>query len=243
MVLVFDVEGDMALFRKPYTTTSMVSYPFPPPTALAGLIAAIVGINHNASEVAKNAQFWDFMQDMQVAVSLRSPIRWMNTAVNLMKYKTTNAANMSEHIQVKHQLVKNPCYRVYVRGGNLYTQLKKYLERNEFVYTPYLGSAYALADIYYQGEYQEKTVDNNAGFHTLLPAYEGVEVDVVRSGSIFSETIPARMSSQRRLMETVMVYYTRSDKENEAPLIFLRQQGQLETSEINGERVAWFNAW
>ena len=58
MVLVFDIEGDMALFRKPYTTTSMVSYPFPPPTAVAGMLGAIVGINHEASQNAKNARYW-----------------------------------------------------------------------------------------------------------------------------------------------------------------------------------------
>lgn len=241
MVLVFDVEGDIALFRKPYTTTSMVSYPFPPPTALAGLIAGIIGVNHRAAEDAKNAYFWDKMQDVQVAISLRRPIRWINTAINLMKFKTPNA-NMSEHIQVKHQLVKKPRYRIFVRGGSIYEALRGKLEKGEFIYTPCLGAAYALADIHYQGEYPDKVAHIEQGIHTIVPAYEGLELDVVRSGSVFSEQVPMEMSVKRHLLDTVMVYYTLPGK-NELPLVFLRKPGELQTSEVNGERVAWFHAW
>ncbi|MGB4656082.1 MAG: CRISPR-associated protein Cas5, partial [Bacillota bacterium] len=43
-VTVFEASGPIAMFRKPYTTTSSVSFAFPPPTAIAGMIAAIIGI-------------------------------------------------------------------------------------------------------------------------------------------------------------------------------------------------------
>lgn len=241
VVLVFDIEGDMALFRKPYTTTSMVSYPFPPPTAIAGLIGAIVGINHGAAEDAKNALFWEHMQNVQISLSVRSPIRWINTAVNLMKFKTTNA-DMTEHIQVKHQLLKKPRYRVYVRGGSIYPALKHKLEQDEFIYTPCLGAAYALAEMSYLGEYEAQAADEEQGFDTVVPACEGLELDVVRSGAVFSERVPAQMSSRRRLLNTVLVYYTQPDAHKMKPL-YLRQPGGLASSLVNGEKVAWFNAW
>ena len=38
MAVVFEVSGRMAMFRKPYTTTSSISFAFPPPSAIAGLI-------------------------------------------------------------------------------------------------------------------------------------------------------------------------------------------------------------
>jgi CRISPR-associated protein Cas5h len=41
MPLVFDVYGSMAMFRKSYTTTSSVSFPFPPPRPLRGFSGAI----------------------------------------------------------------------------------------------------------------------------------------------------------------------------------------------------------
>ncbi|HHV17215.1 MAG TPA: type I-B CRISPR-associated protein Cas5 [Gelria sp.] len=241
VVLVFDVEGDMALFRKPYTTTSMVSYPFPPPTAIAGLIGAIVGINHGAAEDAKNAYFWEHLQDLQIGLSLQHPIRWIKTAVNLMKFKTANA-DMTEHIQVKHQLLKKPRYRIYVRGGSIYPDLKQRLEREEFIYTPCLGPAYALAEMSYQGEYAAEAANEQQGFDTVVPAYEGLELDVVRSGAVFSERVPAQMSTRRRLLNTVLVYYTQPESQKTKPL-YLRQSGVLESSLVNGEKVAWFNAW
>ncbi len=241
MALVFDIEGDMALFRKPYTTTSMVSYPFPPPTAVAGLLAAIIGINHEASHNAKNACYWKKMCGVQVAVGLLRPIRWMNTAVNLMKFKTPNA-DMSEHIQVKHQLVKKPCYRVYVQGGEIYSVLKEKLEREEFIYTPCLGAAYALAEIKYRGEYDAVIAEPDAGFNTIVPAYEGVELDIVRTGAVFSEQVPVQMTTTRRLSHTVQVYYILPVK-TETNVIYVRNQGTLQSNIVNGEKVAWFNAW
>jgi CRISPR-associated protein Cas5h len=42
--LVVDVWSDYAHFRKPYTTSSPLTFAFPPRTALAGLVAAIVGL-------------------------------------------------------------------------------------------------------------------------------------------------------------------------------------------------------
>lgn len=241
MVLVFDVKGDMAIFRKPYTTTSMVSYPFPPPTAVAGLIAAIIGKNHGASQEAKNALFWDEMRGVQIGIGIKAPIKWMSTAVNLIFYKTPNA-DLTKHTQVKHQLVKNPHYRIYVKGGAIYPELEEKLTKGEFIYTPYLGAAYALADVEYIGEYEEEKADPDQGFSTLVPAKEGIKLDIVRSKAVFSETVPTSMNSQRRLINTTLVYYTQP-KENEAVHLYLRESGNLETSLVNGEKVAWFDAW
>jgi len=241
VILVFDIEGEMALFRKPYTTTSMVSYPFPPPTAIAGLIGAVTGINHGAAEDAKNALFWEHMRDIQIGISIRRPIRWTNTAVNLMKFKNPNA-DMTEHIQVKHQLLKKPRYRIYLKGGGIYSQLKQRLEQGEFIYTPCLGAAYALAEIYFQGEHEALPAEEKQGFDTIVPAYNGLELDVVRTGAVFSETVPTRMSNRRRLLNTVLVYYTQPDAQTIKP-VYLRQQGTLESNLVNGEKVAWFNAW
>ena len=44
---VFDVESDLAHFRRPYTTTSALTFPIPPRTALCGLVGAILGLPKN----------------------------------------------------------------------------------------------------------------------------------------------------------------------------------------------------
>jgi CRISPR-associated protein Cas5h len=43
-VLVFDIWSDYAHFRRGYTTTSPLTYPFPTRTALTGIVAAILGL-------------------------------------------------------------------------------------------------------------------------------------------------------------------------------------------------------
>ncbi|WP_338826157.1 hypothetical protein MTBGP_05250 [Moorella thermoacetica] len=252
MVLVFDVAADLAMFRKSYTTTSQVSYAFPPPTAVAGLLAAIAGIDHGAGEGCKNAAFWQALAGCRVAVGLKNPLRWVSTTVNLIKYKTPNGS-MGEHIQSKHQLVKNPRYRIYVSGGEIYAEVKKRLERNEFIFTPFLGVAYALADITYVGEYRESIInDKETWVDTIVPLYRGVQPDIQRCRGIHRELVPFRMDNKRELLKTVTVIYpeiktasaeaTGKDAGWDCRL-WLKDKGELEVFQVAGERVCWFECW
>lgn len=223
----------------------MVSYPFPPPTAVAGIIAAITGVSHEAGELAQNANFWKQMKGMQVAIGLRAPLDWMVTAVNLMKYKTPNAS-MREHSRVKHQYVKKPIYRIYVAGGALYNELKSRLSKGEQVFTPYLGVAYALAEVEYRGEVEDKSLqgESELALESVIPGYNGVEVDILKSKGVHRETMPYAMDKNRRLQETVLVYYPDySSKREKSPCIYLKEKGDLQISQVGNEKVAWFNAW
>lgn len=240
MALVFDVWGDQAMFRKPYTTTSMVSFPFPPPTAICGLIGAITGLDHGASGGALRADYWNRVRGMQVALGLRRPVAWFSTAVNLIKFKSPSG-DMGEHIQVKHQLLKRPAYRIYVRGGEIYGDLKERLERGEFIFTPYLGVAYALADYSYVGEFREVPVEEKAtGIDSVIPLYGDVQVDVQQSGCLHSEVVPFRLDDVRRQQETVNVIYPDGKWSKQ---IYLRNRGDVEVSQVGAERVAWFEPW
>ncbi|MDN5344105.1 MAG: CRISPR-associated protein Cas5h [Clostridia bacterium] len=240
MVLVFDVKAPLAMFRKPYTTTSLVSFPFPPPTAIAGLIGAITGLDHGATRGSWRAEYWQHLTGTQIALGFnREPVP-MTTTINMIKYKTPSG-DMSEHIQAKHQLVKNPSYRIYLRGGAIYTELKKRLEREEFVYTPYLGVAWALADVVYVGEFNEEEIrENDTWVQTVLPVYGGARVDVLRSGAIHRELVPYRLDAERRLKKTVNVIYL--DFKNKGRL-WLKDRGDLPVSQVGEERVAWFEPW
>lgn len=42
-VLAFDIWADYAHFRKFYTTTSPLTFSFPPPPTIAGILGAIYG--------------------------------------------------------------------------------------------------------------------------------------------------------------------------------------------------------
>lgn len=249
MALVFDVSAEVALFRKSYTTTSQVSYPFPPPTAVAGLLAAILGLDHKAAQGSKNAAFWPALQGTCIAIGIKAPLRWFSTTINLLKFKSSNG-DFGEHIQSKHQLVKKPRYRIYVSGGALYHELRRRLEKQEFIFTPYLGVAYALADINYLGEYDEQTVtDPETWTDTVLPLYPGVQLNIAKCAGIHRELVPFRMDEHRELKRTVTVIYpdNKGIGVNEAAAaggrLWLTSRGSLAVSQVGTERVSWFEQW
>ena len=246
MVLVFDVWSDIAMFRKPYTTTSQVSFAFPPPTAIAGLVSAVVGIDHGSSQEAQNAHFWNMVGNSRIAIGLLNPVRWFSTTINLLRFKSPNG-DMNEHIQSKHQMLKGPCYRVYFQDGELYRLLKHRLERKEFVFTPCLGTAYALAEIRFVSEYQEKKVDAGPTWvDTIVPVYDGVQIDVIKSRGLHRERVPFAMNGQRELKQTVTVIYPEIESyvnAEQSHRIWLKERGALEVSQVGEERVSWFERW
>ncbi|MBF7082174.1 type I-B CRISPR-associated protein Cas5 [Desulfallas sp. Bu1-1] len=243
MTLVFEVTSELAMFRKGYTTTSMVSYPFMPPIALAGLIGAITGLDNGAGETAEGAQFWTKLQGTQVAVAIRSPINWFITAVNLLKYKS-GSGEMGEHIQPKHQFLKRPRYRVYVRGGDIYQTLKTQLSQGECVFTPYLGVAYALADIKFLGEFQEEEVDAlSVDVHSVVPVpvnWGSLDIDILKSRAVYKEIVPVKLDESRALLTSSPVLYSDIGK---AGVICLRNKGDLQISKVGDDVIAWFAPW
>lgn len=237
MALAFDIAGPIAMFRRPYTTTSSVSFPIPPPTAVAGLLAAIVGIENGSHEDASAARYWDELKGTQIALSILNPIAWFTGTINLWNVKEPQK---SPHIRVKHQFVKNPKYRIYVHGG-LEKALQKHLEMCTFIYTPCLGTAYALGDITYVGAFDKQPVsmEKKVAISSVLPlsSEHTVELDIVASGGIFRDKLPYRLTGQRAFSESITVLYSAYGK------IFLNAWEGLDVTYYGDECIAWFPAW
>ena len=75
MAVIFDCSSSMAMFRKPYTTTSSVSFAFPPPSSVAGLIAAIIGLDNGAWDGGAKAAYWKELAGTRIALSILNPTR------------------------------------------------------------------------------------------------------------------------------------------------------------------------
>ncbi len=110
-----DVEADIAMFRKPYTLRHRYLILSSTYCYCGGLLAAIVGLD-NGSSSDPGRLVWTAMSGTQVALSILKPIKWYSTAINLLYFKSA-AGELGKHIQSKHQLVKNPRYRIYISGG------------------------------------------------------------------------------------------------------------------------------
>jgi CRISPR-associated protein Cas5h len=237
MSVVFDCSSDIAMFRKPYTTTSSVSFAFPPPTAIAGLIGSIVGLDNKASEHASNAAYWSALTGTSVAVSIKKSIKWERAAIN---FWNTKDPQKSPHIQVKHQFVSRPEYRIFVRNG-IESSLREKLEKNSFVYTPYLGVAYALAEVSYVGCFEDLPVSEDMiSVGTVLPFYDDIQLDfAAKLTRVFKEIVPFRLGENRSLLKSKTVLY--SDVGNNK--ITLKKRGSVDVTRSMDEFVAWFPEW
>lgn len=180
--LVVDVWSDYAHFRKPYTTSSPLTFPFPPRTALAGLVAAIVGLG-------KEEYLEHFTRDkasLAVAIvhsdagarKVRIPENFINTKNGMCKITNSTQINL--------EVVYAPQYRIFVRHreSDIYTALRDNLARHHSVYTPYLGISEFIAGYSFVGEFPCSPMQQLSG---PIPITSVVPIDHVKPGSIVFE--------------------------------------------------------
>lgn len=238
MAVAFDVTAPIAMFRRPYTTTSSVSFPLPPPTAIAGLLGAIIGLTNGSHEKAYNAKYWDEIKGTKIALSIINPISWFSTTINFWNLKEPQK---NPHIRVKHQFVRQPKFRVYVHGG-VEEKLRQHLENGTFIYTPCLGTAYAIADIEYLGQFPHQPVEQKTiSLSSVLPLLDNqaVQIDILASKTVFRDALPFSLTSERSLIKTINTVYTSSFKEK----LYLKSWEGLDVTAYNDEYIAWFPAW
>lgn len=124
--VIFDVEGKMAHFRKPDTTSTQLTYPFITPTAAKGLVGAILGLE-------------DFVTNDKLGIQLLNPVR---TVAQQMSMLGTGSTSFNRPTTV--ELLIEPAYRIYYVGEEYGGRLANFLKKEHAVYPTYLGSAYAL---------------------------------------------------------------------------------------------------
>ncbi|TZE82823.1 type I-B CRISPR-associated protein Cas5b [Calorimonas adulescens] len=145
-LLVFDVCGKMAHFRKYYTNSSSLSYMFPPRTVVTGIIAAVLGME-------RDSYYEDFSSEIcHIAVSARVPLRKIMQTVNYLQTKDLNGLNGSRgHTQVPLEIILPEgdmiIYRIYFthRNMDIVEKLKNYLQSGKTFYPIYMGISEFLA--------------------------------------------------------------------------------------------------
>ncbi len=131
--LVVEISGDFAHFRAHETTRENISYPFPPRTALVGMLAAILGYPRNSYWFENHP-----LRNIKIGLQILNPISRMFMKVNYQSTKSTinisNGSNTSillspdplatelhklSHKEYKKELEKPK----YSRGQNMPTRL------------------------------------------------------------------------------------------------------------------------
>jgi CRISPR-associated protein Cas5h len=145
--LAFDWKGFMAHFRQFDANSSALSYSFPPPTVVAGMLAGVLGIEKDEYYERFNRS------NLQIAVQIVTPPRKLVQTLNYIYAKSANDLNMSGenlHTQIPAELLVAPSfpqaplhYRIFLKTAEtaLAGELEEALQQSKFRYLPYLGSA------------------------------------------------------------------------------------------------------
>jgi len=217
-VLIFDVWGYYAHFRRFYTTTSPLTFSIPPRTALCGLIAAIIGKEKEDNEYLK----YFTLNKASIGLRLLNPVKKVMIAENLINTKNAGGAGMNlikERTQINFEFLKDQKYRIYFyhTDGDIYQQLKNSLINHKSIYTPCLGLSENIANFEFVGEFEVRSENTNeyVQINSVLPTQKIKEIHGINfnfDGEYFSIKIPIELNGNRVVTKYRDIFFERNGK-------------------------------
>jgi|UniRef100_A0A7C1NZV6 CRISPR-associated protein Cas5h len=217
-VCLFSVRGTFAHWRKWFTTTSALTYSFPPRTAVIGMVGAILGVPR--SELAKRfpAQVTRIaVCPLRPIVKDRLPEKWRQGPPTLDKGRF-RAAKMIEPFQENLEVIRRPHYRVvfWHRDERLMNELRERLQQKRWVYSPCMGIMGFLADIEWEGEDVAKLLEvEQADIRSVLPLNEetakGIDLSELEA-ILREERVPNEVFPDRTFRHLYLAYVSREAK-------------------------------
>ncbi len=233
-VLVFDIWGDYGHFRKFYTTSSPLTFSFPPPFTIAGILGAIYGSG-------KDEYLKVFSMDRcKIALRIINPVKKVRMGINLINTKdghwTLYSSQYHEpRTQILTEFLKNPCFRIYFAHEvpEVFERLEKLLKEHKCTYTVSLGLSELIADFKYVGvfDFEQKSGTELVEIHTPIKETNlrenGIEIEMNKR--YFKEKMPIKMNSERIIEKYDDVIFEPDGKTIKANV---KEYYQLENGEI-----------
>lgn len=229
-ILVFDVWGEYAHFKKYYTTTSPLTFSIPPRTVISGLISCILGLERN--------EYLNYFSKDQgyISVKILAPINKVRIAENLINTKDKHfnllkSMSHSPRIRVRFEFLKDAKYRIYFyhKDYELMEKLKDLLSKHKTFYTPYLGLSENITNFKYVGEFKIKKNESEELEIDSVIHEKLIEKINFEEGEYISERIPLEMDLKRVVTEYNNVIFERNGKKISAKV---KESWRLETNEI-----------
>lgn len=179
-LLIVSVKGKFAHFRKFYTNSSSLSYSIPPRTAIAGLLAAIMGYERDS--------YYDIFsrKNLNVAVKKEKGVRKVMQTLNYIKATSSkNILEPSEHTQIPTEIIigdEGACYTIYInhKDKNIMDELEYRIKNNKYVFAPYLGAAPFNCVLSFVERTQAEVIKNMKEVYISTP----INSDYIIKGSI-----------------------------------------------------------
>jgi CRISPR-associated protein Cas5h len=209
-VMVFDVWGDYAHFRKNYSTSSPLTYSFPPRTAISGLIGAIAGSD-------KSEYFRQFFRDSaMIGCKIINPVKKVRIGENLIDTKSAVKMHfIKNRTQIRFEFVKDPKYRIYFSHADeqFYKTVKDLLSNHQSIYTPCLGLSQLICNFDFIGEFGlEKLGEDIQNIDSVVPGQYIQEPEFEDGSEYFSEVMPCEMGEDREVTDYREILFERNGK-------------------------------
>ena len=172
-MIYIDVSAELAQFRNFFYNSSVVSYPFFPRSSILGLLASILGKEHDS--------YYEEFKNSQVGLCLKTPITKEIKSVNFLK---TDGFKKNFHSQMKMEYIRSAneerlTYRIFYEGENE-EQILQAIKKGDG-YLRYMGTTECLADIdsYEKIDYQELSGGQKYYVDSVIPIdiIAGLEFD------------------------------------------------------------------
>lgn len=237
-VLAFEIGGDYGHFRKFYTTTSPLTFSFPPPSTIAGILGAIYG----ASKIDYLELF--SLNKCHLAIKIVNPVKKVRMGINLSETKGKNLIrpmsdkSFNPRIPIRTEFLKAPYFTIYFahQDETVLKELVNLLKEHKSIYTVSLGLSELLADYKYIGIYNAEKASNNLTevvTPILISNLIADELEIEEGKKYFKEKMPIVMNSERTIEKYENVIFEPNGKTIKANL---HTYYKLE----NGENIAFF---
>jgi len=188
--IIFDLEGELAHFRKFYTNSSSLSYSVPTRTSVMGIIAAILGYE-------KDSYYEIFSEEKcEIAIEKLTPTKKINQTLNYIKATSpVELRHPKQHTQIPVEIIKAKDgkikYRIYFfhKDQEIMNKLEQKLKNRDTEYPIYLGAAPFLAKINFvdRVNFESKNTEDYVKIKSIIRAeqIEDIKLD-------FEKNIPLK---------------------------------------------------
>jgi CRISPR-associated protein Cas5h len=242
-VLIFDIWGDFAHFKKFYTTTSPLTLSFPPPPTIAGILGAIYG-----AEKLMNEYLHLFVSDDSlISVQILTPIKKLRFGINLHDTRGTNLRHpLSDkryaRTLIRTEFIREPRFRIYFthKDPEVYQKILSLISQHKSVYSVSLGLSELLANFEFIGEveYEEREIENDY-VEVVTPIISSnlqktdAPILIEDGKKYFSEKMPVKMTPSRVVTKYDEAFFEPDGKSIKAKLVKYQRLS-------NGDNIAFF---
>ena len=237
-IIIFDLKGSIAHFRKFYTNSSSLTYDFPPRTTVTGIIAGILGME-------RDSYYDDFACDRcHVAIRILNGSRRLMQTVNYIFVKENInqvTGSKGKHTQIPVEFLlpsgdrRELAFRIYFNHvrEDIMDSLEDRLRNERYSFPPYLGITECIGYAEYVGTDEGERVYTEQ-VQKILSVCPKDNIKVIKFDEkiptrYLKDKIPVEFDRKRRIKKTMDVVYEPTGK----PMHIIPQRGIVKTFDGN----------